>query len=822
MAFWNRKRSRPHRVDRLHPEGDVPWYGRLKSPQALRQGWVMLGFLAVALLVVQAPRPPLAFRQGDKITNPILARVDFEYIDYKVMADVRELTSLLRVPGLYAPDARQAIALRESLLALVDEVAKAATLRDLTESARSAWKVDEGMFAAIKQALGNQAENLTAVQETIAKATAALADPMSLPIVREEDYQRASARIARFRDLRTKLPPGLPPAKVPILEEPAAAIVTQLPEGDKEVPLQKVITVTQTDRIQTRLQGQIEGLLTPLFGKSGVGLLAITMAPQVGPTLTYDATKTENRRTEVKRSVASVPIPRKAGTTLVEAGSVITEDDLRILGQEQEARLAALGWLQGVLTWVGAGAVLAILILFVAGYTVRFQPLVARSIPRTLLLAVLCLLVVGASKAAVQTRWPMESCTLLVTAAAMIITIAYTETYALAMSWALVLLVAVATRADLDWTLTTVAGTGVAVLALGEINNRSKLIKVGALAGLVFFVARVALALWRLDYADAALRAIVTDVVWPYALYFGVGLMAGIIMLAILPFIERVFGIVTNISLLELCDVNQPALKRLALEAPGTYAHSLLIGTLAEAAAEAIGVNGLLARVGAYFHDIGKANKPRYFIENYQEGQESHNGLAPAMSRLIIMSHIKDGLEMADRLALPPIIRSFIAEHHGTTLMEYFYHEARRQAEAAGTDVPDESEYRYPGPKPHSPETAIVMLADGVEGATRSLKERTATRVGATVRDMVMKRLLSGQLDDSGLALNDLRKVEETLTKTLLSVYHGRVPYPGQREAEDVGDAPHHESEAAAEAGTVGRGDKARPAGPEAPPARPA
>jgi putative nucleotidyltransferase with HDIG domain len=295
-------------------------------------------------------------------------------------------------------------------------------------------------------------------------------------------------------------------------------------------------------------------------------------------------------------------------------------------------------------------------------------------------------------------------------------------------------------------------------------------------------VVRSSLAFWRLDHADLPLAMVPPTVLWPSFLCFCAGLAAGIVMLAMLPGIERLFGIVTNISLLELCDVNQPALKRLALEAPGTYAHSLLIGTLSEAAAETIGANGLLARVGAYFHDIGKANKPRYFVENDQQGEKAHGGLTPAMSRLIIMSHVKDGREMADRLGLPPVIKDFIAEHHGTTCMEYFYHEAKQQAREAGEDPPDESDYRYAGPKPRSPETAIVMLADAAEGATRSLKEQTATRVGTTVHDMIMTRLLEGQLDNSSLTLNNLHKIEETLTKTLLSVYHGRVPYPSQDE----------------------------------------
>ncbi|KPJ76985.1 MAG: hypothetical protein AMS14_01380 [Planctomycetes bacterium DG_20] len=784
MALWNRRRSKPRRVDRLRPEGEVPWYGHLKSSQVRWQVGILFVFLVSTLLIVQMPRPPLSFRKGERTVHPILARVDFEYIDRQVTADVRELTALLQMPGLYSPDARQAVALRQSLLSLADEVAKARTFEELPAAQRDAWKVNADMFGAVKAALGENAANAPAVQEAIAKAAAALAEPLSLPIIQDEDYQRASARIARCRDIRKRLPAGLSPDTAPALEEPTATIVVQLPEGDQPVALEKIMTLTQTDRIQSRIERLIDPVLQPVFGGPGVGLLAVTLAPRIGPTLVYDQAKTENSRADVRRKVQPVPILHKARTTLVEAGTAITEADLEVLQQEQEAHLARLGWPRTALAWASAITILAVLVALQAGHTALVQPNVSRSVPRSLMLVILSLLVVGVSKLASQAGGtaaePAAAATFLVTAAGMIVTIAYSQTFALAMVWTLVLLVSVATRADLGWALMTVAGAGIAVLALGEINNRSKLIKVGALAGLVFLGVRGALAFWRVDHADMPLGMVPPTVLWPSFLCFSAGLAAGIVMLAILPGVERLFGIVTNISLLELCDVNQPALKRLALEAPGTYAHSLLIGTLSEAAAEAIGANGLLARVGAYFHDIGKANKPRYFIENDQQGQKAHGGLTPAMSRLIILSHVKDGQEMADRLGLPPVIKDFIAEHHGTTLMEFFYYEAKAQAQEAGEEPPDESDYRYAGPMPRTPETAIVMLADAVEGITRSLKEQTATRIGSTVHDVVMKRLLEGQLDNCSLTLNDLHKIRETLTKTLLSVYHGRVSYPSQ------------------------------------------
>ena len=782
MPFWNRQRLRLKHVDRLGMEGQPPWPEYLRSRRGRWQMLVLLGLAGCLLAIVQAPHPPLPYQKGVPATHPILARVDFEYNDRDVTRDVRELTALLRVPGQYDADARQTVGLREKLTQLVSEVAKADTLAKVPEASRTAWGIDAGTFDSVKKAIGDQAGNLATVQEAISKATAALADPRSLPIVREEDYQRAAARMGQIRDLRGKLPAGLPPDTVPVLEEPVATLTALLPDGEATIPLRSVITSTQTDSIQARIGPILEPILTPIFGAKGVLALSAAIAPQVGPTLVYDQPKTENARADVRKEVKPVPILRKANTTLVEAGKEITDADLKVLEQEQEARLAQLGWFRTLLAWVGAAVVLVVLIVLLAAYTARFQPRIARSFPRTLMLALLCLVVVGGSKAIAQARGPAELYALLAAVGGMIVAVAYTETFALTLAAAMVVLIAIATRASLEWAIPAAAGSAVAILALGEINNRSKLMKVGALAGLTFFLTQSALAFWRLDYPDATLRQIWNNILEPSLIYFGIGLAAGIFMLAILPFIERMFGIVTNISLLELCNVNQPALKRLALEAPGTYTHSLLIGTLAEAASEAIGANALLARVGGYFHDIGKAARPHYFIENQAEIPGPHGQLPPEKSRDIIIAHAKDGVDMADRLALPYVIKQFIAEHHGTMLMEFFYREAQRLARVSGGPPPAEPEYRYPGPKPHSLETAIVMLADAAEGATRSLTDHSAERVQATVHEMIMKRLLDGQLDRSGLTLSDLHKIEDTLTKTLLSVYHGRVSYPPETE----------------------------------------
>jgi hypothetical protein len=261
-------------------------------------------------------------------------------------------------------------------------------------------------------------------------------------------------------------------------------------------------------------------------------------------------------------------------------------------------------------------------------------------------------------------------------------------------------------------------------------------------------------------------------------------LFAGFVVQGILPNFERLFGIATSMTLLEWCDASRLLLRRLAQEAPGTYSHSLVISQMCEEAAEAIGGNGLLARVGALYHDIGKTQKADYFVENQPAQMSRHDRLSPTMSLLIITGHVKDGVEMARAYGLPRVLHQFILEHHGTTVVRYFHHaasEAAAKNKKVGKhdrEVP-ESEFRYPGPKPRSRESAILMLCDGCEGAVRALSEPTPGRIESTVHQVVMARLNDGQFDDCEITLRELKTVERSVVKSLGAIHHGRIKYPG-------------------------------------------
>ncbi|MCM8787166.1 MAG: HDIG domain-containing protein [Candidatus Omnitrophica bacterium] len=251
-------------------------------------------------------------------------------------------------------------------------------------------------------------------------------------------------------------------------------------------------------------------------------------------------------------------------------------------------------------------------------------------------------------------------------------------------------------------------------------------------------------------------------------------ILASIIVIGVLPICELIFRVTTNISLLELSDINHPLLKRLILEAPGTYQHSLVVANLSEAAAEAIGANMFLARVGAYYHDIGKILKSEYFVENIVGYKDVHKNLKPSMSKLIIINHVKDGIELAKKYHLNPKIIDFIAQHHGRTLVYFFYQKAKELE----PQVTLEEEYRYPGPKPQSPEVAIVSLADTIEALSRTFDEPTPSRIEEMVKDVIKKRFLEGELDESKLTLRDLEKITQSFIRMLNALFHTRINYP--------------------------------------------
>ena len=349
--------------------------------------------------------------------------------------------------------------------------------------------------------------------------------------------------------------------------------------------------------------------------------------------------------------------------------------------------------------------------------------------------------------------------------------------------------------------LFALVGSLAGIFATGRVRARSVLLAMGA-----FVAAANVLSITAIQFLSAEpLR-------WSFTLDVLGGLVGGLLVSAavglVLPIFEHFFHVTTDIRLLELSNQNLPLLRTLALEAPGTYQHSLMVGHLAEAAAEAVNADPLLARVSGYYHDIGKTRMPAYFIENQSKGLNRHDRLEPSMSALIIAAHVKEGLELAKKARLPEPIVAAIREHHGTKLIRYFYQKALTKSEPGGSPV-HETEYRHPGPKPGTRITGILMIADAVEAASRTLVEPTPPKIRAMIQTIVDDCLRDGQFDECDLTMRDLALIVDALERTVTTIFHHRIDYPG---FDFNPERTRRKAETAPVSATAGSG--ARPTGP--------
>jgi len=478
-----------------------------------------------------------------------------------------------------------------------------------------------------------------------------------------------------------------------------------------------------------------------------------------------------------KEAIAKTPqqfVRYAAGDVLAEAGVPMGSESVGLLRREHDAFVRQQDARQRV------ARTFALLGLFVAMFALsgfyihRHHRELLGDVGNVVALLGLSVVTIVLALLSAGESWQAEVVPLLIFA--MTVAMAFDQDVALLLTAQAALVVVVGLGHGLASYVTLTAAAAEMIFWTGRIRSRSKLIYVGLWASAVA-------ALTQLGAGLLEERPLDTQLLYEAGRTGVWTLLAGFLMTGLLPFIERSFGVLTDLSLLEVGDAAHPLLQELVRRAPGTYNHSINVASLAEAAAEAIGARGLLVRVGAYFHDVGKMLKPAYFVEN--QGRENrHEALVPAMSTLIIIAHVKEGVELARQYNLPAPLVDLIAEHHGTTLVEYFYRRAteRSQSDPNGSEV-DEQTYRYPGPKPSTRESAVLMLSDAVESASRTLTEPTPARLASLVHDLAMKRLLDGQFDECGLTLEELGIVEQSLVKSLTAVYHGRVKYPDQRTA---------------------------------------
>ncbi len=503
----------------------------------------------------------------------------------------------------------------------------------------------------------------------------------------------------------------------------------------------------------------------------------------IQPNLTYNAAVTSQRRAKARRDVAPVTHLIKRGTMIVRAGDPVDEDKIVILqgiAQAKEQYHAGEMFLSMALL---ALIVIVTTYLFAAGYIRKF----ATSMKDLVILGIILVFVVALSRIAV------EIADALATRVAGIPVSCYYFAIPVACG---VVLVRILMNSETAIVFGIVASTFAAILVeydvfymafffvsglaaaggIAHTKERVHVLRGGLVAAGANVIMVLAIFLVQTRMIDSSIVIGSGYLTYDLVFAFFGGLISAILALGVIPFFEM-FGYVTDYKLLELANLNHPLLKDLMLHAPGTYHHSVIVGSLSEAAAQEIGCNALLARVACYYHDIGKVRKPEYFIENLRNINENkHDRLSPELSARIIAGHVRDGIELARQYHLPQPIIDMIPQHHGAALISFFYNKALKAAEP-GTVV-DENEFRYPGPKPQTREAGIIMLADATEASTRSIKDITPAKIRANLQRIFQRIVTDGQLDECPLTLKDLGRISDTFLKVLLGIYHNRIEYP--------------------------------------------
>ena len=535
----------------------------------------------------------------------------------------------------------------------------------------------------------------------------------------------------------------------------------------------------------------------------------------IRPNLNFNLRATDERRKAAEASVKEATISLRKGEIIVRDGDPITERHVLILNgiRAQQSALSRLAVLLGVA-----------LLLFTAMRSIwRFGMSSLQRFPRRnrdawFLLTVLVGTALGTSLALFLTdlagesprlqpfvdAWPgVLQFVIPVASATMLVRMVQSAETAALFAALVSLIAGLQVRADVGFTFYTLAGSLTAALGAARVMQRGTLMRAGLRVGLVNASVVVALLLLgnHFSLATAAIGV---------SMAIACGALCGIIVSGLAPVIESLFSYTTDVKLLELANREQSLLRELELRAPGTYHHSMMVGHLAEKAAEAIGANALLAKVAGYYHDIGKMRRPQFFVENViNQGENRHEKLSPSMSARIIQAHVKDGVEMAEehRLALP-ILRG-IMEHHGTSVIRFFYEKAKEVADPEKGDMVAEHDYRYPGPKPQTREAGILMLADSVEAASRTLADTAPARVQQLVQRIINNYFRDGQLDECNLTLRDLHAIARSFIDTLSAIRHERIDYP------ETTDALGRRAEEGVDEGVLERGDTRPPGRPE-------
>jgi len=548
------------------------------------------------------------------------------------------------------------------------------------------------------------------------------------------------------------------------------------------------------DLITARAALRSEKLVWPAeYGARERSLLGEVLGSLLVPNLSYNETESDARRATAERNVTPVMMTVEKGKPIVVRGESITQAKAALI--DQAATRFRLG--DRAIEFAGVLIIVLLLLMVLWQYLFRYQHRHLRVRRHFLLMVSSIAITLGVARlmfglASIVSQWATNdvfksalSYDYLTPLAvgALLVTLLTDAQAAFVLAAILSVFVGVLSNNVYLATYTLISSAG-AIYHLKGCRDRTALIRAGMWIGVVN--AAGALALDLLGANEPWLSLLAFDTFCGFVS----GLLATMVASILLPVFEWAFGITTDIKLLELSNLNLPLLRQLAERAPGTYHHSIMVGLLAEAASEAIGGDSLFARVACYYHDIGKMVRPSYFVENQTYMGNRHDGLSPRMSSLVLANHVKQGVELGRTYKLPPRIISIIPQHHGTGLMKFFYYKAREASEHPDSSTL-EQEFRYPGPKPQTREAAIIMIADSVEAAARTIKTPTPAKLRNMIDTIIARIRDDGQLDESNITLRELNIVAESFVKVLKGIHHHRIDYPGYDFNKTVPEGAH-------------------------------
>jgi putative nucleotidyltransferase with HDIG domain len=770
--------SSKRRKRAINAKGRTP--ARKRVPVSILSVLVALFIWAAALLIVNSGRS-LKFANlapGQRAPATMLAEVDFKTIDSHA-TELDMSTAAARVPPVFS------IRQNENRLGLQK-------IDKLFDRLAAIYKSDTGetlgaeSISDLTDAIGLLDVQMTA-EELIAAVPASALEEVrsalkdSVEAIWSQGIIASEDKLSQFQG-RAKM------RRINLMSGSAdAPILKQVDVDTLNIPAESTAAIMTAMANRMASHPRVNQIVPPLV----MGWIV--------PNLEYEADKSEELRAIARDKVPSVFRQIRTGSTLMEGGAVVDEDTLELL-QVHQAKLSETEQARDIFLDIIRYSVLLLGMLIVAGAVLHLNcPDLLRDPVRIALFGLLSLIAVGAAKALLY-----SSAALDLMAPSLVM---YWMPYALA---ALLATMLVGSKFAMSVILFSSFGAALvlegnlAVFLLGllsgftvslstrEIHKRSNVFRAGLLVGVVQFVFALLLGVInQTPLATLSLQA---------AVAFFSGPLIAFLALLIIPFLEYVFKITTDVRLLELSDMGHPLLERLALEAPGTYHHSLMVANLASSAAAEIGANDLLVRVCAYYHDVGKMVKPEFFIENIPYKDNPHDDLSPSMSTLVIISHVKEGLSMAARHNLPQPIIDGIEQHHGTSKIAYFYHRAMELEEEQATDKKGkgkgkgkgskvrEEDYRYPGPKPQSVEMGILLIADAIEAASRSMDKPSPSNIESLVTEIVQEKVKDGQLDDCGMNFTQLAAIRKSFIYNLNNMLHGRIAYPKDKEKDENRD----------------------------------